>query len=407
MVNKLWINTIVLIGAIFFCITASAKTEMLKAESRLLKTAYLDFFLEERRFPEAQRGIGGAIAIVDGNIVLGKADATFVKINSKLWTYEKNYLPALVTGENDLKTSKRYKYRELLPRVEGLIFDNGIYYVTYTRYSSAQDLIYFVVAKIKSNDKSWTKIYESPGLIAPYYTLGLGGKMVVKKGMLFFTVGDFSLDRINGLISDVAAQNIDLPWGKVKYINLKDGTNHVYTIGHRNPLGLVLLKDGTLLATENGPQGGDEINVIKEGLNYGWPYESYGTNYGGFDEYKDKLPAPSRGIKYESPMYAFLPSPALSDVIQISGFNKKWDDDLLVGSLKAMSLFHIKLKGDRVIFVEPINIGYRIRSLKQFGKKLFILTDDGSIIKIDAASKYSIDINMYEQVIAKIKRIIK
>jgi hypothetical protein len=400
MVNKFWINIIVLIGAIFFCITSSAKTGnlILKSEPKFIKTAYMDLILEERRFSDAQRGRGGVITIVNGNIVMGKSDATFVKINPSSWEYENNYLPALVTGENDLKNSKRYKHKELLPRVEGLIFDKGTYYVTYTRYSREEDLIYFVVAKIKSKNKSWTKIYESPGLIAPYYTLGIGGKMAVKEGKLFFTVGDFSLDRVNGLTTDIAPQNTNLPWGKINYINLKDGTQHPYTIGHRNPLGLVFLKDGTLLSTENGPQGGDEINVIKEGLNYGWPYESFGTNYGGFTEYKDNLPKRRSSVKYEAPIYAFVPSPALSEVIQISGFNKKWSDDLLVGSLKAMTLFHIKLKDNRVIFVEPINIGYRIRSLSQMGHELYVLTDDGTILKI---TKDSPAIHLHKRILER------
>jgi hypothetical protein len=283
------------IGLIFFSLTATAKDEnsMFMAKSNSVKTAYLDLILEERKFPEAQRGMGGAIAIVDGNIILGKADATFVKINLSSWNYKNNYLPALVTGENDLKKSKRYKLQELMPRIEDLIYSEGIYYVTYTRYSNRDDLIYFVVAKIELGDKGWTKIYETPGLVAPYFTLGVGGKMALNNGKLYFTVGDFSLDRINGLSTDIAAQNVNLPWGKICYIDLSDNKFHLYSIGHRNPLGLVFINDGALVSTENGPQGGDEINVIKDGLNYGWPYESYGTKYGGFAEYKDDLPSPS------------------------------------------------------------------------------------------------------------------
>ncbi len=316
-------------------------------------------------------------------------------------------MPALVTGEKELKKSKRYTYQEVLPRVVDLIYDKGMYYVTYTRYSDTDDFIYFVLAKIKPGDKSWTEIYQSPGLVSPNYTMGNGGRMAIKDEKLFFTVGDFGLDRMAGLTSDIAAQNPDLPWGKVNYINLKDGTEHLYTLGHRNALGLVFLKDGTLLSTENGPQGGDEINAIQAGLNYGWPYESYGTSYGGFTEIRDNLPRHRSGIKYESPMYAFLPSPALSEVIQISGFHKKWDDDLLVGSLKAMTLFHIKLKKDHVFFVEPINIGHRIRGLKQSGKCLYVLTDDNLIISIYAYARpeESIVKKMYKRVTNKIKRV--
>ena len=374
---------------------------MFKAEFKTLKTAYINLNIEERKFVNARLGIagGGAITIVGGDIVLGSADAKFFKINPISWEYKNHYLPALLTGKNDLKKSKRYKLQELLPRVEDLIYYRGIYYVTYTRYSNVDDFIYFVVAKIKPGEKAWTKIYETPGLVAPYYTLGVGGKMAIKEGKLFFTVGDFSLDRINGLASDISAQNLDLPWGKVNYINLQDGTKHVYSIGHRNPLGLVFLKDGKLISTENGPQGGDEINIIKKGFNYGWPYKSYGTKYGSFDQYSKSLPIQRNNIQYESPIYAFIPSVALTDIEQVAGFNEKWNDDLLVGSLKAMTLFHVKLEGNNIIFVEPIFIGRRIRSLAQFEGNFYLLTDSGSIMKISTESPVS---RLYKKTINKL-----
>jgi hypothetical protein len=388
---------------LFFCLTASAKDEnsMIKAKSNLVKTAYLNLILEEMKFPEAQRGMGGAIAIVDGNIVLGKADATFVKINSSSWEFKNNYLPALVTGEDDLKKSKRYNLQELMPRVEDLIYNRGIYYVTYTRYSNRDDLIYFVVAKIKLGEKGWTKIYETPGLVAPYFTLGVGGKMALKNGKLYFTVGDFSLDRINGLSTDIAAQNLNLPWGKINYINLLDNTFHYYTIGHRNPLGLVFLKDGTLLSSENGPQGGDEINVIEKGFNYGWPYKSFGTKYGSFSEYSKSLPNQRSNFKYEAPIYAFVPSPALTDIEQLTGFHHKWNDDLLIGSLKAMTLFHVKLEGNRIIFVEPVLIGSRIRSLAQSDGLIYVLTDEGTILKIKSESS---SLRFWNKTINKVRK---
>jgi glucose/arabinose dehydrogenase len=81
-------------------------------------------------------------------------------------------------------------------------------------------------------------------------------------------------------------------------------------------------------------------------------------------------------------MFAFVPSPALSDIIQIANFDKKWNGDLLVGSLKDMAFFRIKLQSKHVIYLEKIKINHRIRSVTEHAGKLFLLTDEGSIIKV-------------------------
>jgi len=338
--------------------------------------------LEEYRYKNPQRGHGGAIADLGFNILLGKSDNNFSRINTTSWISEDNYLPPLETGGENLKNSRRYKYREMTPRIEGLLNYQGTYYVSYTKYDAASDFIYFVIDKIEGTS-DWKNVYQSPGLDAPYYTIGSGGRMVALDGKLFFTVGDFSLDRLNGLSSDVAPQNPSLPWGKVNYIDLANQSFHVWTLGHRNPQGLLVLSDGRIIAAEHGPQGGDELNILESGGNYGWPFESFGTKYGSYGEYKDDLPAPSEDpIKFKKPLFAFVPSPAISQLIEVKKFHSKWNGDILLGSLKAKTLFHIRIDKDKVIFVEPIPINHRIRDIKQIDSSIYILTDEGSILKI-------------------------
>ena len=179
----------------------------------------------------------------------------------------------------------------------------------------------------------------------------------------------------------MAPQNIKLPWGKVNYIDLKSNEFNVYTLGHRNALGLIVLKGGAMVVSENGPKGGDELNIIKKGMNYGWPYKSYGTKYDSFGDYSDSLPVKKSAV-YENPMFAFVPSIAPSQLIQVAGFDSKWDGDILLGSLKAMSIFHIKIFEEHVVYSEPIYIGHRIRDLQQCKDKFFLLTDDNSILQI-------------------------
>jgi hypothetical protein len=403
------LHTIIVFGG-----ELTTKLELVKESS--IRTAYFNIKTKEFKLPKDIWGWGGAILPLNGEIIYGSTSGEFYKINIYSLIYEKNYLPKLESGVEFFSSSKKINYKEISPRVLDIAFVNDIFYVTHERYDPLDDSLKFVISKIKKTDKEWTDLYVSPKLDVSYFAAGDGGKMAIKGNKLYFTVGDFNLDRINGLPSDVAPQKKNLPWGKINYINLQDGSFHYYSMGHRNPKGLLFLNSGQLLSSENGPQGGDEINLIKMGKNYGWPYESFGTVYGeSFARYKDSIPLPGKDYKsrvklffinklisvgnlfrkingdllfpdhgvYELPIFSFVPSIAPSAIIQIQNFDLNWDGDLLLGSLKALSLFHLKLNGDRVIYSEPIFLGKRIRDLRQLDKKLILLTDSNSIILVE------------------------
>lgn len=221
-----------------------------------VRTEYCMLSTSEYRLPLEPFGKGGSILALDKAIIYGSTSGIFYKINTSNYNIEANYLPKLNTGAIFLASSKRIIYKELSPRLLDIIYENGFYFVTYERYDPKEDAIRFVISKIKKTDENWTDIYQSPKLDVTYFAMGDGGNMAFKQDKLFFTVGDFSLDRINNLPSDIAPQNKNLPWGKINYIDLKDNSFHYYSLGHRNPKGLLFLKDGRLLSTENGPQGG-------------------------------------------------------------------------------------------------------------------------------------------------------
>ena len=387
----LWVIIFVLLVP-FKCLADSQaavkqhKLTLLK--SSLISTAYFDASINEYKFHEDLRGRGGAITLHNDTVVLATTEGKFYKINLKDKTYFMEYLPSLNMGEDKIKLSKRITYQELLPRVHDIQFHKGTFYVSYDMYSEKEDCIFFVIYKMKVFDKAWTELYRTPPLDAPYYSMGNGGRMAVsdKKKRLYFTLGDYSLDRINNLPSDVAPQNLKLPWGKVSYIDLNSGKFHNFSLGHRNQQGLVILKNGTMIASEHGPQGGDELNVIEQGKNYGWPYRSFGTTYGSYGKYSDALKVPKSGI-YQAPIFSFVPSISPTQLIQVNNFDVNWDGDILLGSLKAMSLFHIKIESDRVIYSEQISIGQRIRDLKQYKNTFVILTDNSTILEISKSNK--------------------
>ena len=370
----------------------------------IINSIHYEFFTTKYDIFGTTRGRGGAILIKDNYLIYGRAQNDFIRINIDYFkkvidvnsktdinlnkinstNYEKNFLPNIITNFEALKQSKRYLYKEFEPKIEGLIFHNGYYYCTYEKYEVDTDDIYFVLAKIKLGQKNWTEIYKTPPLKAPYLAMGTGGKMVVRGDIIYFTVGDFSLDRINGLPNDLASQNPKLPWGKVMAIDVNNLNGaFVYSIGHRNPQGLLVLKDGRILESEHGPKGGDELNFITKGGNYGWPFTSYGTKYNSFEEYNKDIQSPKINSKFIEPLFAFLPDAGITNLIQINNFKEKWQQDIVMGSLKAESIYRIRISSDRVIFSEQIYLGYRIRELAEHGKSIFMLTDDGAILKMD------------------------
>ena len=95
---------------------------------------------------------------------------------------------------------------------------------------------------------------------------------------LLFSVGDYQHDGWNR--EQMLPQNDDAEYGKTVLIDLNTGESSIHTKGHRNPQGLYVSPTGTIWSTEHGPRGGDELNMIMQGANYGWPLVTYGTEYG-------------------------------------------------------------------------------------------------------------------------------
>lgn len=392
--TKIRISTIAIsiIRIIVFVITMLClQIHLLRAEQRItnlvlssqsvIHANYFNLKLEQYKFRDNFRRAGGAIFARDNWLLYASGDGQFVKVDISKKAYQNDYLPKLEMGETEIETSKRITYKELLPRVHDVVYYNNTYYVSYDRYVVKDDAIHFVISRLHESDMKWQDIYYSLPLDVPYYALGNGGKMAVSsaKSKLFFTVGDYSLDRLNGLPSDIAPQNKSLPWGKVNCIDLKSGSIIMYSYGHRNPMGLLMMDDGRLLESENGPRGGDELNIIRAGGNYGWPYQSYGIKYDSWNSYADGLLEPSKN-RYIAPTFAFVPSIAPTSLIQIKNFDSKWDHDILMGSLKAQSLFHIKFLKDKVLYSEQVYIGKRIRDLKQINETIILLDDESHLI---------------------------
>lgn len=202
---------------------------------------------------------------------------------------------------------------------------------------------------------------------------------------LYLASGDFHWDGMRSN-TELISQNPTAEYGKVIEIDIATGEGRVVSMGHRNMQGIAIDKDGRLLVVEHGPRGGDELNIVKEGANYGWPLESYGTTYSGL-----RIPSADsfgRHDHYEPPIYAWVPSVATSGMTLIDGFNEAWDGDLLIASLVGQSLFRVRMQGDQAVYAEQIPVGTRIRAVHQHTDGRIVLwTDKQQLIFITPSQR--------------------
>ena len=143
---------------------------------------------------------------------------------------------------------------------------------------------------------------------------------------------------------------------------------------------------GNLWETEHGPQGGDELNLIRAGANYGWPLTTFGTQYGQWQWRPNK--AQGRHEGYELPTYAWMESIGVSNLVRIKDQPTLWQGDLLISTLRSKSLYRIRLQEARVIFSEQIQVGERIRDMTLMTDGSIVLwTENRNIIHVVAESR--------------------
>jgi len=221
-----------------------------------------------------------------------------------------------------------------------------------------------------------------------------GGRLLfLPDGTLLVATGD-------GFEYREASQDIHSELGKVLRINddgsvppdnplIVDGANRVWTYGHRNTQGLVLDGDtGAVYLHEHGPRGGDEVNRLRPGTNYGWPAITYGIDYSG--AYVSPF-TEAEGMA--QPMTYWTPSIAPSGMAWYGGDKfPQWRGDLFVGALVDKEVRRLELENgvvtsDTTLFSE---IGERIRDVRDLGDGyLYLLTDsaNGSLIRVRPADR--------------------
>ena len=146
-----------------------------------------------------------------------------------------------------------------------------------------------------------------------------------------------------------------------------------WTIGHRNALGLAFAPDGRLWASEMGPKGVDEVNLIQRGRNYGWPQASNGSNYDGTD-----IPDHRPGDGFEPPKLWWDPSISPGSLMIYTGdMFPQWKGDALIGALSGEALIRVDLNGDQARKADQWPMGARIRAVDQGPRGEIYLLEDG------------------------------
>ncbi|KAF1687940.1 oxidoreductase [Pseudoxanthomonas broegbernensis] len=171
------------------------------------------------------------------------------------------------------------------------------------------------------------------------------------------------------------------------FVGRQDARPEIWSYGHRNSQGLAFdPRTGKLWESEHGPRGGDEINLPRPGLNYGWPVVTHGIDYSG-------QPIPEAVGKERAGMepahFVFEVSPGLSGMAFYTGRpGKPWNDSLFLGALAQRNLIRLQLEGDRVVAEERLlqDLGERIRDVRVAADgNLYLVTDedDGKLLRLE------------------------
>lgn len=210
------------------------------------------------------------------------------------------------------------------------------------------------------------------------YGLEAGGRIDrMPDGRLVWSSGAYErADRFEGLeFQNALGQSDDAEYGKMILVNVENGEKTILAKGLRNPQGVSVDASGRIWVSDHGMRGGDELNLVFEGANFGFPAVSYGTKY-------NRQPAGNRDRHanhdgYDKPVIAFVPSIAPSSALAVDNFHYAWDGDILVGALSG-AIHRVHVEDGRGVYDEPIEVDMRIRDMAALhgGKTIVLYTDD-------------------------------
>ena len=296
-------------------------------------------------------------------------------------------LPTPVAGVPEVSARGQGGLLDVVPHPN--FATNKLVYISYSKPLAAGQSTTAVIRARFENDKlvDVKEVFLADTKGAPGH---YGSRLAFDKdGFLFITVGDRQVAP-SGNLEAHPAQDIANHHGTINRIHddgrvpadnpLVDKPNakhEIWSYGHRNPQGLVVHPvTGDVWATEHGPQGGDELNLIKRGANYGWPVIGFGVNYGS----GNIIHSSTQRKGMEQPVNVWVPSIATSGLMLYTGDKfPAWKGSLFVGGLAGEQLARVTLNGQAAQVAEILvrNQG-RIRDVRQGLDGLIYLAIDSS-----------------------------
>ena len=324
-------------------------------------------------FTLTQETIFSDRGIIWGFEFLPNADIIFTEKSGKMGIYSDGKITELSGLPTDINADSQGGLLDICLHPDYAA--NGWIYVSYSSLVGGKGLMNLIRFKVEGNSiKNTENLFKTS---ATNEWKGNYGSRIVfdKNGFLFLSIGEGGSTSYGGENSpNLNAQNVKEAWGKIHRMTdtgkvpsdnpiLAGNTSPttVYSYGHRNPQGLVLNTDtGEIWETEHGPKGGDELNLIAKGKNYGWPLVSNGVNYDG-----NPISTSHNRTGIENPKYSWIPSIGACGLAYISS-NKygSWKGSYIAGGLALRNLSRVEINGSDVKPTTIIENAGRVRDVK-------------------------------------------
>lgn len=351
-------KTNLLLLLLLFIFTACPKTKEAVAQKHTLEVNQRSYHIET--VVSNLSNPWGMTWLPDGSMLITEKSGELLHFKNETKTEIRNVPEVYHRGQGGLLDI------ELHPNYS----ENGWIYITYASSEGEQDGGNTAMMRCKLEGDSLTQI-ETLYKATPNTTRGqhFGSRIEFdNEGYLYFSIGERGDRNVN-------PQDITRDGGKIyrlhddgsipkdnPFVNEPNAKKAIFTFGNRNPQGMEKNPiTGKIWMHEHGPKGGDEVNIVKKGANYGWPVISYGINYSG-TKFTEETSRPGM----EQPIHYWDPSIAPCGMAFVTGDHyPNWKGGLLVGSLKFNYVELLKLDGDKIIGREKIaeDIG-RVRNVK-------------------------------------------
>ena len=360
-----------LLTSLFVLILTIGHLPMAGAEPPSLSVEKISTSAAQVVAPNGDRGAALA-QLGDGRLLLGGG-----KNGSNLYLFDRKNNSLAPLGRV-IKSSERINDSRFAITDIAILSEKGaslsllISFPEYNRNNSCVTLVLYrysltLAAKPKlTRGKQWFK--SSPCVPVSAVQHAAGRIEVIDSKSAYLTTGDLGFPRINNRSAR----------GTLGSIYKVDGNGaQRISQGHRNPQGVLLIgKD--LYISEHGPRGGDELNLVEQGKDYGWPFVTYGEPYGSGDYVRPSATGTHDG--FTKPLFYWVPSVAPTELVQLPQDSAwgKWAGQLVMGTLRENALIFIELTSQKVVGeVSNVNVGERIRDLEVDNTGTIIATTDG------------------------------